>query len=299
MPHFGDYKSLLDTVFFLYATVEDAWEGKQSGGTGFFATVASDRYPSLFYQYAVTNWHVACEGGCPIVRLNTLDGNTDIITLKVSDWRFIPEKYDIAVAPIPHDLSQHKVMYLAPNFLLSEDEEETLDIGVGEDVFMVGRFVDYDGVQTNQPAARFGNISIAYATVKQPTGYYGRSIVIDLHSRSGFSGSPVFVYRTPGSLFPPASEKGLVWVGGHTMKLLGIHWGQFPEEWELTSKSPAEASLIREGQYVKGFSGMTCVCPSSAILELLNLPEFKEMRSRQDLEIEKSGGPDARVPHGE
>jgi hypothetical protein len=62
------------------------------------------------------------------------------------------------------------------------------------------------------------------------------------------------------------------------MKLLGIHWGQFPEIWQLSAGQIEEASLITDGKYVKGMSGMTCVCPSSAIWEVLNLPELPKMR---------------------
>lgn len=58
------------------------------------------------------------------------------------------------------------------------------------------------------------------------------------------------------------------------MKLLGIHWGQFPEVWELenpyASKSIIhDASLVTDGAYVKGFSGMTCVIPAVCIVKLL------------------------------
>src|SRR5205823_82762 len=66
----------------------------------------------------------------------------------------------------------------------------------------IGLFVDHDGVTTNVPSARFGNISMLpnkNATIEQPTNYRGESYVVDMHSRTGFSGSPVFVYRTFGS----------------------------------------------------------------------------------------------------
>lgn len=75
------------------------------------------------------------------------------------------------------------------------------------------------------------------------------------------------------------------------MKLLGVHWGQFPEAWELKqhhaqSEPQAkgdweEASIIREGEYVQGLSGMTCVCPASAITEVLNTPSLKKQREEQ------------------
>jgi hypothetical protein len=71
-------------------------------------------------------------------------------------------------------------------------------IGPGEDVFMVGRFMDHDGGAINQPAVRFGNISTMPANIKQPNGVIRPCYCIDLHSRAGFSGSPVYAFRTFG-----------------------------------------------------------------------------------------------------
>jgi hypothetical protein len=70
--------------------------------------------------------------------------------------------------------------------------------------------------------------------------------------------------------------------------LLGVHWGQFPEPWELTGQSKPDAakaskeSLVIDGGYVKGLSGMTLVVPVWRIMEVLNLPKFKEQRHRGD-----------------
>ena len=170
--------------------------------------------------------------------------------------------------------------------LLTEQQEREQDINAAEDVFMVGRFVDYDGAETSTPSFRFGNISILDAKIEQETGFRGRSVVVDMHSRTGYSGSPVFVYRTAGSRF---IDPGLFVGGGHTLAILGIHWGQFPERWEIkdkssnSTKSAAEqASLIKDGKYVDGLSGMTCVVPAAAIIKLLDHPELKAMRDQNE-----------------
>jgi hypothetical protein len=65
--------------------------------------------------------------------------------------------------------------------------------------------------------------------------------------------------------------------------LLGIHWGQFPEEWELKQlktekKSEQRRNLITDGAYVAGLSGMTCVIPAWQILEILDTQELKDRR---------------------
>src|SRR5271170_5484166 len=82
----------------------------------------------------------------------------------------------------------------------SEPPRLDLEIGPGEDVFMVGRFIDHDGKDANIPSVRFGNISTLPQPIEQPSGSTNnKSFILDLHSRTGYSGSPVFVYRTPGS----------------------------------------------------------------------------------------------------
>ena len=67
--------------------------------------------------------------------------------------------------------------------------------------------------------------------------------------------------------------------------LLGIHWMQFPERWEINNPplvDPAEESaLVRKGAYVDGLSGMTCVIPAWEIMEVLNLPKLQEARKQK------------------
>jgi hypothetical protein len=184
---------------------------------------------------------------------------------------------------------------------------------------MIGLFIDHDGVSTNVPSARFGNISMLpnpKATIEQPTGYRGESYVIDMHSRTGFSGSPVYVYRTFGSdltsvwgtefndLEITNLDEVIARVMNHgrggrmrgrihsnnLFNLLGIHWGQFPEKWELRDKSKLEESakrdLIIKGAYVEGMSGMTCVIPAWQIMEVLNMPVLRDLRA-PDIEAAK------------
>jgi hypothetical protein len=64
-------------------------------------------------------------------------------------------------------------------------------------------------------------------------------------------------------------------------KFLGIHWGQFPEAWELQNKArlkETRKSLILDGAYVDGLSGMTCVIPAWQIMEVLEMPKLVSLR---------------------
>jgi hypothetical protein len=287
----------LDLVFYLYHRVEDAREGRDFGGTGFFVEVPS-RVPSRRYFYAVTNWHVACEDGASVIRLNTKGGGTDIFEFGPEEWEFDP-RFDIAVMPIALNPEVHAYSVIpAPEGFVMQENLERAKLGPGDDVFMVGRFVDHDGGAVNRPAARFGNISVMPSPIEQPNGKMADSYCIDLHSRSGYSGSPVFVYRTPGGwdLSSPTLELTADTVvlteGPKYLALLGIHFAQFPEKWELARpdliKTESSAvPLIREGAYVKGLSGMTCVLPAWCIYEVLDMPNLKQPREAAEAQLEE------------
>lgn len=278
MPKLGEYRYILDNVAFIYGSPEEAACGQKAGGTGFFVAVPSTKLPESFHHiYIVTNYHVARDQPRTL-RIRARQGSIDFIT--ITKWFTVPGGPDVAVAPVTLNPERHVVEALrSDSWLLTKSEAAEQEIDVGDDVFMVGRFIDHDGGQTNQPSARFGHISMTDAAIRQVTDCDRGSYVIDMHSRSGYSGSPVFVYRTAGSVF---SKPNTLMGGGHLMKLLGIHWGQFPERWDLVSaevQEAAEAGLITDGQYVSGLSGMTCVVPSWDILDVLNCPQLVEMRA--------------------
>ena len=167
---------------------------------------------------------------------------------------------------------------------------------------MIGRFVDHQGFNRNVPALRFGNISMAPAPLEQENGKIAKSYCIDIHSRSGYSGSPVFVYRTPGydlgELLDVEGQARVLRSGASLVALLGIHWGQFPEMWEITPKGElkyqdqevGDQSLIAGGRFIKGLSGMTCVLPAWHILGVLNMSKIKEERDREDARLQQTIG---------
>ncbi len=315
-------QNVLRGVFYLYQTKADALDGKEPGGTGFIVRydgTLTEEVPGLHF-YGVTNWHVACQvdyddNGLPlspysVIRLNTKDGGTDVIEFKSEDWHFLPDKYDVAAVPLTLDESIHHVSSISTRQFAKEPCGGGINyrIGVGDDVFMIGLFIDHDGVTTNVPSARFGNISMLpnpNATIEQPTSYQGESYVVDMHSRDGFSGSPVYVYRTFGSdlteiwgspfealevdNWATAFEYGgrrprlRGRIRAHRLfQLLGIHWAQFPEEFGREGlpkiKESRRRRLTVDGPYVVGMSGMTCVIPAWQILEVLNMPELKDLR---------------------
>ncbi len=291
MPDLSAADGILSATIFLYPSVEMAEKGEKFGGSGVLVSVPMVNRPDLHCIYAVSNWHVACTGGASVIRYTDIAGHTRIIEKDPSEWVFIPNGPDLAACAIGWVNGQEP--RAVPIDLFASDA--TGDIFIGEDVFMAGRFVDYDGKDTNRPALRFGAISMLNAPVRQPTSSMSPSHIVDMHSRTGFSGSPVYAYRSQGTsnfsggnIMMSGSVSGYptskrTWGDGTQLmiKLLGLQWGQFPEMWELkqAQKRPQEqASLITDGKYVEGFSGMSCVVPASKIIQLLDQSKLKQQR---------------------
>ena len=273
---------VLNSVFFLYETEEDARVGSEVGGTGFIVGLPT-AVPGYGFAYFVTNWHNALGNGCSVVRLEAVSGTPDIFVFDPTDWHY-STKYDIAVIRGPHLVPDvHRFAAIGEELFLTKELKEQEKVGPGEDVFMVGRFVDYQGLKHNVPAVRFGNISMDPVLMEQVYGGMADSYCIDMHSRSGFSGSPVFLYRT---MDYDLEHPNLLRTNINYLWLLGIHWGQFPEKWEVKEggklrhedSEESHVPLLTEGRYIKRLSGMTCVLPAWAILEVLDMPELKEKR---------------------
>lgn len=289
MPRIPD--RYLDCVFYLYANEEDARAGRKSGGTGFFVSVPSPVKP-LAHVYAVTNWHVACRLGCSVIRVMRRDGSPEILPFDPSDWQFDPDGHDIAIVPISGlSLEAHQIAFQPRLGLATRKEVEHCGIGTGEDVFMIGRFVDHDGGEVNMPTVRFGNISMMPAPITQPHGKKRETYCLDMHSRTGYSGSPVFVYRPPGGDLNAGLQsdaKGaLLYAQTNFLLCLGIHIGQFAEIRKI--KGTNQAATPSEGvelplseHQIEGVSGMTCVAPAWAIEDLLNMPKLKALRDAAD-----------------
>ena len=196
-------KELNDSVFYLYG--RDPKTGKIVGphGTGFLIARAGNTEWSTAHYYAISNWHVAVQGGASIIRFNTKDGGFRHLECDPSDWLFMPDSDDIAAVDITADIREADQIFVQPEeSFLTPDIIQEYEIGFGEDVFIVGMFAGHHGGDRNIPAARFGNLSMlanSDAPIKLENGSYRPSHLVDMRSRGGFSGSPVFIYRVPAT----------------------------------------------------------------------------------------------------
>ena len=254
-------KNVLDNVIYLYEDEDAAKHGLDFGGTGFLVVLKSKRFPTqLSHLYAVTNWHVAVRGKASVIRINCKDGSSRVIPAKPEQW-FYDEKsgYDIAVYSFDIDPVRDVFAFVdAESAFASKEVVKKQEIGPGEDVFMVGRFVDHDGGPVNRPAVRCGNISVMPTPLMQPTNILADSYCVDMHSRSGY-------------------------------------YDQFPEAWPVVGEVEMAKAVERDGPVIKGLSGMTKVLPAWCILEVLNMPALIAEREAEDekwapkLQMESTG----------
>ncbi len=273
---------ILDSVFYLYETEEDAKNGTQTGGTGFFVGVRSEAFPERSVLYAVTCKHIVKPKSglpAPVIRLNTRDGKFDVISLTQDDWHTYEEiypgkKHDIAIYEFGDPQKIYKYAFALRPMLLSKDKVQTHGISPGVDVFMVGRYIDHDGVQRNLPSVRFGNISMMPGEpLRTDEGYFEEdSFIVELRTLSGYSGSPVFLFD-PHHLTFIDQQVPIVGVD----LLLGMLW----------SEPPQYRYIEDAGRYMLVYSGMSNVLPAWHIDLLLDWEVFKTSRKRHDEELKE------------
>lgn len=222
--------------------------------------------------------------------LAVADGAFDVIEKSVADWVY-NDQHDIAVCPVRLSQEQHKfkaiIQYPEGHFshymswLLHADHvsHTSHNLGVGSDVFVVERFINHEGRQRNLPSVRFGHISmLPFEPVYHPNLPSNRqeSFLIDIKTRSEYSGSPVFVYDWYGGrlAFPPDYKRD----NKRSCWLLGIEWGQIVEPVEISG---------RQREYVGIGTGMAGVVPVWRLAQHLDIPELKEQRRRDDEAIRR------------
>lgn len=287
VPRIDDY--ILNCVIYLYPTVESARNSLNVGGSGFIVGVQSKARPETFFTYAVTNAHVV-NNGCTVVRVNKKDGTFDVIELADTQWIRHPNADDLAIASIVLDQNQHKLdFWVGDSFLITKEKIEELKIGIGDEAFIVGRFQLADGKIQNTPTVRLGHI--AQMPIEPHLTEYQlqqEGFLVECHSISGFSGSPVFVYIPPFAPRPNTDVISAVW---HRL-LLGVDWGHLPipenvKRWNADSGEWEKQKNLK----VVANSAMMGVVPAWKLRELLDMSQFMKVRDNQDKQWEKEKKP--------
>jgi len=284
--------SVLNCAVYLYASAQDAKQGEKSGGSGFLVGV---RYEGGGFIYAVTNSHVIREGKAPIVRLNKEKDVPYIGEYTQDMWIHHPDGDDLAIVPLDVEAVRARLNFVSTEIFITKDIIQKERIGAGDDVFMVGRFIGYDGKQQNEPTVRFGNLSISSPVpITHPRGSKQESFLIETRSLAGYSGSPVFVHILPMSLRAPsggwAKLQDRNWEDNNPYMyrgpwLLGVDWGH--KHYMETVREKNGEDEIAEGWKVPVNSGITCVVPAWKLLELLNIDEVAQAREDEYEKVKK------------
>ncbi len=275
MPRIDD--RLLNSVVYLYSSEKSANAGEKLGGSGFIAGVPSIKYQDKLYIYAVTNAHVI-EGGFITLRFNNTDGQFTVITTKSTDWEYHEDEgVDLAVCSIAIPSNIHIFPINIDKWFLTQDAINEFKVGIGDETFTIGRFINHEGEQKNLPSVRFGNISMM---PYEPVDYKGKTheaFLIEARSIPGYSGSPVFVHILPYTARPTEGtyeheelQKNML-ISYHVW-LLGIDCGVLPPR---KSDNP---------QYN---TSMMAVLPIWKLRELLFQSVFVQQRNQYDIALAK------------
>lgn len=269
-------KEMGNIPFFLFGT--NPTTGEMSvGGTGFVVSLPANDGNNTHY-YAITNWHVAVRRGYSQIRLNQVGGRARLLEFEPNEWQFLPNSDDLAAIDITDEInpSTDIVAAVPHDKFVTKDFLRTFNVGFGEEVFMIGLLHNHPGQHRNLPVARFGalgRLADDDSPVKLSTGAARPSHIVDMRSRTGFSGSPVFAYCTPnGDISDLSISQQHIGASNWWVALLGVHCGQFHEEAGL-SKVEQVGDPILDGDVVSTPSGMNVVVPAWQITHLLRTSE--------------------------
>ncbi len=270
----------LNSVCFLYPSKAEARKGTKYGGSGFFISAPSKTRKCLHY-YIVTNKHVI-DGGNLTVRLETTDGKDDYLETKNDEW--IKAKDDDIATLHWTPGCNHKFRAIKRG----GDKTEFLDkdwisadgLGSGDDVFMIGRFITHKGEQIDIPTTRFGTLSAGrtVSILNSETSQNQESLIVEVRSMKGYSGSPVFIYRPPYH-YDPVKVGVIPELFGPW--LLGIMWGYnvLPikaEQMTTKTKKPTGRTYWQ----LHPNTGMMNVVPVWKLANLLDSPEVTKAQEQ-------------------
>jgi hypothetical protein len=287
MPRIPD--QWLDAVVYLYPSVEAANRGERTGATGFIVSVPPEDPDDIIkkdlgHHYIVTNAHAVENQQLVVARINTRDGDYDVLSIPRQEWQCHPHGDDVAAAVLDVEWKRHRYASVDQSMMLTPELQAHWGFGPGDEVFFIGRYVDHEGQAHNMPTVRSGIISaIPTEPINQPLRRHEQeSILVEARSLSGYSGSPVFV--TPSAHVERSEEHDgaptIIAVTGGPCYLLGIDWGH--HSWTEKVRDPKSHKPVQDGTYVRGNSGMMMIVPTSKLISLLNIDSFKTMRQEYE-----------------
>jgi len=258
----------------VFVCSNSASAGIQPRGTAFlFATMIAHEH-NLVRVDVVTAKHVIIgiresltTDGQVLLRLNLRDGGTHVMVTQPGHWHLDPSA-DVAVLNAEISSKDFDVKYLSASISAADDVIMKHRIGIGDDVFITGLFVNHYGANNNIPILRVGNIAAVpsepVSTGMGPMPAY----LIEARSIGGLSGSPVFVYLDPFRM--GAGPKGSILVSsgegpiGGASFLLGLIHGHY----DVQAPAEAEPDGGLKEQAIN--MGIAIVVPVAQVIATIN-----------------------------
>lgn len=267
-------------------------DGIQLAGTAFFVVIGAHEIGYVF-GYVVTAKHVIVAvqrtsvDGKALLRVNMKAGPSQFVETRVFDWQFHPNEPSVDVAVLPLWLPRDQVDFLPIPVEMAATNKVIQDeaIGVGDDVFLTGLFVNHVGRNRNLPIVRAGNIALMPEEPVQ-TAELGPidAFLVETRSIGGLSGSPVFVYTGSMRLIGNTNLMG----GGNRFYWLGLMHGH----WSI--EAPGHDDLTKDAfENERVNMGIAIVVPVSRILEVINQEVFVKARQQKIEETQKATLPQA------
>ncbi len=292
MPRVPD--RLLRSCVYLYPSGKDAMAGTRASGTGFIVAVPSAAPGEASHLHIVTCRHVVDgdpdSGSCdpsPVVRVTARDGRNHFLHLTTDSWA-LSDGDDLAVTKEPFGASNLGIDAIGMSEFLDRETVHSLDVGPGDDIFIVGRFYGHEGKSRNLPSVRFGTISMMpVEKIRHPTiaSIEQESFLADLYTVRGYSGSAVYLWREGGSS------------GTADIRLLGMYWMTFEDRQKLLTLDRSNLQRLSEYNPIlfrnavevleiftsEGNAGLSGVLPAWRIAEAINSDDLRAKRAAADL----------------
>ncbi len=277
------------TVVFLQTDCREVAPDGSTGfshhaGTAFLLSVTDPRMPDIFFEYLVTNRHVAqpgiengrsCDVAGYMVRADTRTAGptgsysvVEPVPVGALHWSFSTDaSVDLAITPVSLSLDKLDVVFLPSSILLGKDEVEKNHVVEGDSVIYTGLFVQMVGQNHSEPIVREGKIAMMpREQIPTTLRSLGDVYLVDSHVFGGNSGSPMFVDLSGlrGNSFV---------IGAGNYRLLGVVSGYVQEDMNLILQPVAAYAGT-----VTANSGIAMVVPAQKIIDIINSAELQKQR---------------------
>ncbi len=242
-------------------------------------SVSAHESPDLSFVYLITAKHCVeaaqREGQDLHIRVNLKAGGSEYLRIR-GDW-ILSDTSDVGVIPILELPDGSEVRTIGDQMAVTDETIRDKNIGIGDELLVVGLFTRHSGKQRNLPILRGGMIS---AMPSEPLSgqdgvpYYG--YLAELRSIGGLSGSPVFVVKENVAV-PVASTPNLgiplrkTQTEFHFLGLVRGHWDETDSQLGDLDMPGGEKAVNM---------GIAIITPSQDCLAILAGEELTKQRRR-------------------